>query len=188
MPHREELHAWGDLWCGDTLFRLPTLTSLRSLDLRLDDYYHLDVLAANQALGRLESLFIQPRALTEDEDSAFLSQRQLTALLRSPHLPALAHLTLRQTDLGDELCEELVVSGSLKRLRTLDLARGCITDKGAQILAACPDVRNLESLNLTCNALTSQGIEALGQAGVKVRADDQHDADDTAYLYEGDWE
>ena len=39
---------------------------------------------------------------------------------------------------------KIVGSGILRRLRLLDLRHGCITDEGTRILAACPDLKNLD--------------------------------------------
>ena len=68
--------------------------------------------------------------------------------------------------MGDEGCEEIVRSGAVKRLKTLDLMHGRISDRGAEILAGCPDLRNLELLDVSYNSLTKAGIATLRKAGV----------------------
>ena len=189
MQRLEELRVWGWLHSLEWLFRLKTLTNLRTLEVRLADEYPLEVLARNPALKNLTRLFLQPRAHAEGDDpiTVFLPLSGFKAVLRSPNLPALTHLHVRQTDVGDKGCRA-VSSGILKRLKVLDLARGCITDAGACTLAACPDLKNLERLDVSCNALTQEGIERLRGTGIQVRAGDQHAEGDTHYLFEGEME
>ena len=63
-----------------------------------------------------------------------------------------------------------------------------MTDEGARILAACPDLRNLEVLDVSRNALTPQGTAALEAVGIRVTDDDQHEPDDRGFLDEVDLE
>jgi hypothetical protein len=74
----------------------------------------------------------------------------------------------------------------------LDVQGGCITDVGAGLLAASPDLKHLEFLNLSRNALTGSGTAALRKTGVKVNVSAQHgvqaDDDEDGYLFEGDIE
>ena len=68
---------------------------------------------------------------------------------------------------------------------------GCITDEGARILAACPDLKNLQHLDLCRNGLTAAGIAALSATGVALRAEYQQteaELADEQYLREGDSE
>lgn len=143
----------------------------------------LSVLANNPAARNLTTLRFHPgRDATIDLD-------ELTALLNSPHLPALEHLQVHMTTFGDDLCTPLIASGIMKRLKTLDIGYGNLTDDGARQLAACPDGARLEALNLSRNALTGAGLIALAKARVRVVADDnQHADDETDYLYEVDRE
>ena len=85
---------------------------------------------------------------------------------------------------------DLVASGILKRLKMLDLRHGLVTDEGARLLTACPDVKGLELLDLTNNRLTARGIAALAATGVRVITERQQNApyDDNAILYCGDSE
>ncbi len=99
--------------------------------------------------------------------------------------------------MGDEGCEEIVRSGILKRLKVLDLRHGCITDRGAAILAGCPDIKGLEGLDLDRNGLTAEGISLVKALGIPGRVDNQqteielHPVEDymsPQYLYEGEFE
>ena len=82
------------------------------------------------------------------------------------------------------------------RLKTLDLQGGCIGDAGAKLLAGCPDLKNLEFLNLRANALTKAGVKAIKATGVKADTAAQHDMSGgdfggdelPEYLFEGDIE
>jgi uncharacterized protein (TIGR02996 family) len=188
MPKVEELYL--NLYNsidGKELFGLRSLTRLRVLQFCLGDSYPLRVLAENAAMGQLTHLLLHPQAVEEGK-KAYITRAGVRALVRSRHLPHLTHLALHQTDMGDEGCTEIVRSGILDRLEVLDVSYGSITDAGARILAACPDLAYVEFLNVSQNALTKKGIAALEAVGIEVRADTQHDPDDDSYLYQGDWE
>jgi hypothetical protein len=97
--------------------------------------------------------------------------------------------------MGDEGCREIVQSGTLKRLKSLDLRHGRITDAGAHILAECPDLRNLTWLDLSYNSLSAAGVGLIEGLGVSCKVDSQHDPSDAEemtgeeqYLEEGDYE
>lgn len=188
MLRLEELHLMAHAVDMETLFALPSLGSLRVLEVdHQNGRYPLEMLAANPALARLQRLTCHPHGL--DDEDAYIRLPELRAVLRSPHLKALNHLTLRCTDVGDPGCQEIVDSGALKRLRALELPHGCITDHGARILAACPDLRRLELLNLNYNGLTTAGVEALRATGIPTRLLEQHTAeeiDNRLYLFEAD--
>jgi hypothetical protein len=92
--------------------------------------YHLDKLAANPTLGRLERLLCHPRSARLTQHEAFIRLEHLWAVCRSPHLKALTHLRLRLTDFGDLGASEIVNSGIMRRLKILDLRHGCMTDEG----------------------------------------------------------
>jgi uncharacterized protein (TIGR02996 family) len=191
MTRLEELYLAGTVssWVKD-LFQSKSLTHLRVLQLYHADEYPLKELAGNDALARLTHLSLRPCALDEYDDEArpLIALKDVRPLLKSPHLASLTHLRIQQTALGDRGCSAIARSGILKRLKFLDLARGSITDKGAHTLARCPDLRNLQVLDVSYNALTEGGVQALRAAGITVRAEDQHDEDDTHYLYEGEME
>jgi hypothetical protein len=63
-----------------------------------------------------------------------------------------------------------------------------MTDEGARLLAACPDLKRLQTLDVSRNALTKEGINALKKTGVRLVAADQHGPEDDAYLYQVDVE
>jgi hypothetical protein len=96
-------------------------------------------------------------------------------------------LQVHMTTFGDAGCRAVINSGILRKLTTLDLGYGTMTDEGAQLLADCPDVKHLTALDVTRNALTDRGITALQQTGISIVAENQHDAEED-FLYEVDFE
>jgi uncharacterized protein (TIGR02996 family) len=192
MPRLEELYLLAHEVDMDQLFGLKTLGQLRILQVYHNHKYPLAKLAKNPSLGRVTHLLFHPHALDEDEEAS-IRLPGVRAVVRASNLPALTHLRLRLSDMGDRGCQEIVGSGILKRLKMLDLRHGCVSDKGARILADCPDMRNLELLDLNRNCLTADGIKALKAAGIHFSAANQwertgdEDAD-REFLYEGDIE
>jgi uncharacterized protein (TIGR02996 family) len=197
MPNLEELYLLAHWVDANNLFSLP-MPRLHVLQLYHSHSYPLDKLAANPSLTNLTTLLCHPHAPTSDreEDGAYIRLPHLRAICRSPHLKALTNLRLRLTDFGDAGAKEIVASGILKRLKVLDLQGGCITDEGARLLAGCPDLTHLDYLNLSRNALTQAGEQAITAAGVKATVSGQHgeasgevgDGQLADYLFEGDSE
>lgn len=195
MPNLEELYLLAHRVDANKIFSLP-MPRLRVLQLYHSHSYPLDKLAANSSLTNLTTFLCHPHAMEYDEDGAYIRLPHLRAVCRSPHLQALTHLRLRLTDFGDAGAKEIVESGILQRLKVLDLQGGCITDEGARLLAACPDLRNLDFLNLSRNALTVIGEQVIVATGVKCTVSSQHgeasgefgDGEAPEYLFEGDIE
>src|SRR5262249_53865519 len=127
------------------------------------------------------------------EDEPYIQLPAVRALARSTSLPALTHLRLRLSDSGDAGVRELIDSGLLGRLKSLDLSHGRVTDEGAHELAACPDLKKLESLARASNCLTDDGVRVLRAPGVNLQAGSQwrqtgDEFGDMEYLYHGDIE
>lgn len=190
LPRIEELY----LFCHanlEELFALPTLGRLRVLQLYHQRYYPFHVLGENKCLTGLTHLLLHPHALEPRDEDAILTLDHLHWVLYSPSLSGLTHLRFRVSDAGDEGCADVVDSCVLERLKMLDLRHGCITDVGARILAKCPELKNLDLLDVSCNALTRAGVASLKKTGVPLKADDQYSAQDVEqrrYLYAGDCE
>jgi uncharacterized protein (TIGR02996 family) len=211
MPRLEKLRIFGHTYGDGDMWRdmNAILSSPWASNLRVYQHYHatvyaLEPFATNPALRNLTQILFYPhsfsRAFTqEDIDSDELDAASETpALLRenvrhilfSPHLPSLVRLQLRCCSGGDPMIDDIISSGILKRLRSLDLRFGHVTDAGARQLAACPDARGLQSLDLVGNRLTADGVRALTEAGIPVRADNQENPpyNDDRLLYYGDSE
>jgi uncharacterized protein (TIGR02996 family) len=197
MPNLEELYLLAHRVDANKTFSF-SMPRLRVLQLYHSDSYPLDKLAANSSLTNLTTLLCHPHALEwrHEKEGAYIRLPHLRALCRSPHLKALTTLRLRLTDFGDAGAKEIVASGILKRLKVLDLHGGCITDEGARVFAGCPDLKHLDYLKLSRNALTKAGEQAITATGVKADVSSQHgDAsaeyeggDMPEYLFEGDIE
>jgi uncharacterized protein (TIGR02996 family) len=187
-PKLEELHVLARQVDLTGLFQLNNLTRLRLLVVyHGTEEYPLEFLASNRTLPALERIRMHPANGSYDERS-YLPRYQVVALCRTQNLPALKHLHIHGSDLGDEGCVDLVASDILRRLETLDLRFGCITDAGAHTLASCPDIRRLKYLSLGSNQLTEEGIALLQGLGIDVRVDGQEEVGSNTYLYTGDME
>jgi uncharacterized protein (TIGR02996 family) len=169
MPRLEELRLF--LWTleAEELFALA-MPSLRVLQVAGAFDYPLEVLAGNESLGHLTHLSIEP---IEPGGHQKIFVDSASSLLRAPALAALQHLQLRFFMPGDALCQEVVESGILRRLRSLDLQFNEITDEGARVLAACPDLRRLGSLDVAWNYLSGAGLQALRATGIQLHAEPQ---------------
>lgn len=187
LPRLEELYLLAHDVNLAAIFRLP-LPRLRVLQVYHLTEYPLEILAANSSLTHLSHLRLHPHALIPGDEQAYVRLPGVRAVVNSPHLQALNNLGVRLCDMGDEGCEEIVRSGILKRLKVLDLMHGRVTDRGALVLAACPETKNLELLDLTDNRLTVTGIAALQALGIQVLSGDQYTGDGEEYLYNGDIE
>jgi uncharacterized protein (TIGR02996 family) len=86
----------------------------------------------------------------------------------------LDHLGLYNTGDTDALCERLVASPLLPKLKTLDLSPGTLTDAGAQMLAKHADAfARLEVLDVSYNRLDVDGVRAISRLCPRVIAEDQ---------------
>src|SRR5262245_24689029 len=145
-PRLEKLYLLAHDVDVDRLFALP-MPTLRVLWVYHLSHYPLHILADNPTLTRLEKLELHPHAA--GSDGLHLGMSQLRAITRSPHLKSLRHLEFALSDIGDAGCEEIVASGLLKRLKVLDVCLGTITDDGARTLAECPDLQNLNFIDVS---------------------------------------
>src|SRR5262249_18226830 len=120
----------------------------------------------------------------------YLSLDHLQALVRSPCLPQLSQLELRQCTAGDEGCRAIVESGVLARLTELDLTHGEVTDAGAALLTDCTDLLHLQRLVLAGTRPAPRGVALLEELGLfEVRLHDQRQwGQARGYLRNGDYE
>jgi hypothetical protein len=202
MPRLEELRILGHIYqtkeCRadmKRLFALPTLGNLRVLQYYHGTAYPLEALARNPTAGRLEQLLCFPHSgagysMDTNTFAGAIHREHARALVKSRHLRSMTHLQLRCCSGGDEMVEDIVASGALRRLKVLDLRHGRVTDRGARLLAGCPEARGLEVLDLINNRLTGAGVAALQAAGLRARAERQlgHNAPESAFVWFGDSE
>jgi uncharacterized protein (TIGR02996 family) len=188
MPRLESLYVRSDSKFDTAdLFGLKNLSHLRSLKVEIRGPYALKTLAANRALAHLGELVLTPSGRDRYEIEPYLTAKGFRALLYSPNLPSLTRLHLSHADLGLGAGAEIVYSGILGRLRVLELTAATLTDEDAEALAACPDLRNLELLNLWHNRLSEHGIQALRKVLKKAfKAENQQWPEEgDEYLFDG---
>jgi uncharacterized protein (TIGR02996 family) len=186
MPRLEELQALALGGGMDLLFAL-NLPHLHTLVVYHEREVHpLGRLAANPSLAALRTLRIHP---AHSYDEGYLPYASVEPLFNSPHLTGLRHLHLYSSNMGDDGVAELVRSGMLRRLETLDLRFGAVTDAGARMLANCPDTRRLKVLSLANNMLSEDGCRLLEGLGLPaLRTDEQYPVGSDEYLMNGDME
>ena len=96
-----------------------------------------------------------------------------TLLLFDNCFPNLKHLGLCSCECTDDMVEILKESSLIKRLRILNLTRGTLTDKGAEILLNCPAINQLHSLDVSMNLISPGMVEKLSQLDCNVIAEPQ---------------
>jgi uncharacterized protein (TIGR02996 family) len=99
------------------------------------------------------------------ELSLDLGDRWSAAVLRSPHLHSLRVLSLRHGDLGVESARALAAAPWLDSLEHLDLYNNNLGAAGCRALARARPA-NLKYLNIGCNGLDAEALEALA-AGLR---------------------
>jgi uncharacterized protein (TIGR02996 family) len=117
---------------------------------------------------------------------------QLQPLLDATGVPELKHLGLCNAEFTDELCAALAKSKVLKQLETLDLSRGTLTARGAEVLVAnAAAFKHLKHLDVTRNLLTDKAAKSLAKLCPDVargnqRADELDEDDDSRYVAVGE--
>jgi hypothetical protein len=140
---------------------------LEVLQVRNDKPFNLGVLARNESLQGLSTLILHQDRGDDSLQPDF--HEQFAALVNAPGLAQVDGLRIDIPQVDDACCASLVTSGMLKHLKDLWLEGGGITDAGAEVLAASPEVRSLDELRIGSRALTERGYDALRAAGVNVQ-------------------
>jgi hypothetical protein len=158
---------------------------LEELTIRTCDGLPDRVTIANADWPRLERLVLWMGGGWNKKDVA---ATEFVPLLGGERTPRLRHLGLANNELLDELCALLARSPLLRRLRSLDLSLGTMSDAGAQALAAS-GVTGLDSIDVTDNFLTNAGLAALRPMCRELVGDDEQRADEPGYnRYAKVWE
>jgi hypothetical protein len=98
--------------------------------------------------------------------------------------PTVTALGLMNATFTDALIEPLARSPVLRRLRTLDLSLGCLSDAGAALIRHHADAfAHLESLDLGRSYLTSAGCQRVDRVCASVRVEDQREPEDEEDRY-----
>lgn len=111
--------------------------------------------------------------LGEDNYGGEVRPEHLEKLLSGSLFPELRHLGLCDSDVQDDIAAAVAASELVKRIRSLDLSMGTLTDRGAEALLVSPTVAALEHVDLHHHYL-SVGIMA--QLTAKLRSVDLSDA------------
>ena len=182
--------------CGQAnppaLFKLPL--PLRELYVHCELHYDTAALADNPAFAGLHTIAFHPHCYDNSGftavEGALLCAGHVRAICHSPHLKRLEHLQLNCCNAGDEGIDLLVHSGLIRRLKSLDLRHGCVSDEGAFTLFKALDgtPHRLDTLKLDDNALTGDGLAALRRLKLTLDAGGQHAPGDDNYLTQGDFE
>jgi hypothetical protein len=107
---------------------------------------------------------------------------EVTPLLERTDLPALRELGLKNAMFENDIARALVESKLLRQLRVLDLSLGTMTDEGARVLAAARGaLSHLDTLDLSHNFLTADGIATVQGLATHVITEDQQVAEDDFY-------
>ncbi len=99
--------------------------------------------------------------LGTEEYGANHTVADLQPILSGNLFPKLKYLGLRNCERADELASVVVNSPLLKRIETLDLSLGVLTDEGARSLLMLPLNTTLKKLNLHYNFITADLVKQL---------------------------
>ena len=102
----------------------------------------------------------------------------LEGLLRKDPFPTLRYLGLRNSEIVGEIVWALSGSPVLSHLRELDLSMGTLTDEEATRLLQIPELRKIETLDLSESYLTPPVIRLLEAGSLRIVADGQRKADE----------
>lgn len=108
-----------------------------------------------------------------DEYGGNWQPEDLEPLLDGGNFPELRVLGLQNSDRQDEICELVAGSAIVRRLETLDLSMGVLTDKGGRHLLSLTHLKNLDlHHHYLSEQVSAELVATLGAAGVTVDVDD----------------
>lgn len=139
---------------------------------------------ANAQWPRLERLEIW---FGDEMYGAGSTLADIRPILEGTSLPALKHLGLRNCMWTDEIAGVIGKSPIVKRLRSLDLSMGTLSDEGVSSLVQDgASLRHLEALDVSQSYLTEDAIRSLAGVVRTVESGDQRDPDDERYVAVGE--
>ncbi len=89
---------------------------------------------------------------------------------------------------GDDAVDRIISSGILKRLKTLDIAYGNLSDEAREYARRVRRFEESGSAERVAKCPHTCRHERATRYRVQIVADEQHEADDGSYLYEVDRE
>ena len=132
---------------------------------------HAADLARCEQLAYLNGLYLGDNDLTDDD---------LDALLRSPHLKRVRSLYLQSNNLSTHgICRFWPQTPHLPQLRVLCLGHNRIESAGWASLASSPYLKRLRALHLTLTSLREDGSASVGRLAVAIpssRSDSRHES------------
>ena len=196
MPQLKSLRLAVDGLEPGSLFAMPSLASLHTLEVIGPVRFQLEKLAANPAMGHLRRLALNMAADSDDifdEPEEYLSDDEIHAICYAPYLTGLKELALHWVETtDDDAWRPFAESGILARLDLLDLTRSNLHDRSVEILAASPDFARIPRVILDENYLEPLTVRRLRQINKGVEAHDQRDDfdeyDDIDNDFDDDWE
>lgn len=115
------------------------------------------------------------------------SIEDIRVLLHTDMIKKLIYLGLGNSEIQNEIVEEIVQLPSLYQIKTLDLSKGVLRDRGGQMILDHRDIfKNLHILDLTYHYLSNNMMEKLSKLGITVILDHQEQPDiyqNQAYYY-----
>lgn len=158
------------------------LPSLRHLEVRTGGLEKVNAKAiATAKLPSIEHLDIW---YGEENYGGDATLKDVQLLIARTDLPKLRHLGIMNSEFADQLPGALAASKLVKQLTQLDLSLGCMTDVGAQALAANKAAfKHLERLDVSNNYLTKVGLAAIKGIAKTVVTTKQRDDEDPEYRH-----
>ena len=138
---------------------------------------------SRQAIAEISSLQL-PRLkhlelwLGDKEYGGNSSIKDLKKILHHELFPKLTYLGLCNSEYSNKIAKEIVKSPERNFLKVLDLSLGTLTDKGAETLLVCPEIKQLRFLNVSDNFLSQDMIRQLKRLPVHIIANNQKGQDE----------
>lgn len=103
----------------------------------------------------------------------------IKGLLEKSDFPKLESLGLMDSEIQDEITEEVVKSKYMKQVRKLALSNGTLTDKGGEILLKeLPSFPNIKEVDLEYHYLSDKMMKKLKELPIDICLDDPQEEDE----------
>ena len=181
---------YSKLWAA--LPGLEKLTIKGSTNLELGEVKHPNLKSFEIICGGLGESVIQSIAKAElpelrelmlyigVEDYGFDGDiSDIKGLLEKSDFPKLKSLGLMDSEIQDEITEEVVKSKYMKQVRKLALSNGTLTDKGGEILLKeLPSFPNIKEVDLEYHYLSDKMMKKLKELPIDICLDDPQEEDE----------
>ena len=102
----------------------------------------------------------------------------IVSMLEKSDFPKLKELGILDSEIQDEIAEEVVKCKYMSQIHTLDLSCGTLTDKGGTaLLEALPSYSNIKEVNLEYHYMSGDMMKKLKGLQADVNVDDQQEED-----------